>query len=117
MDARPDSYRQLSIVIPAFNEARGIRETLRGLIAAVPDAEIIVIDDASTDGTAEAVLEFPQVLLAQHPFNRGYGAGLKTGMSLARGEYVAWFDADNEHRSDDLKAMFDRIRNENLAAV
>src|SRR5688572_19725024 len=75
MDAtQPNPYANLSVVVPAFNEEKGIREALRSLLAAVPGAEIIVIDDASTDGTAEAVLEFPEVVLAQHPFNRGYGA-------------------------------------------
>lgn len=118
MDAKPPSaYSQLSVVIPAFNEAHGIQETLRTLIAALPGAEVIVVDDASTDGTAEAVLEFAEVVLVQHPFNRGYGAGLKTGMTVARRQYVAWFDADNEHRAEDLRAMLERIQSENLAAV
>lgn len=78
---------------------------------------MIVIDDGSSDRTAESVLEFASVILAQHPFNRGYGAALKTGMSLASREFVAWFDADNEHRVSDLRAMASVMCRGNVAAV
>src|SRR5512139_1778785 len=87
----------LSIVIPAFNEVGGIGPTLRDLTERLVDVEIIVVDDGSSDHTADVVLEFANVILAQHPFNRGYGAALKTGMALASRELVAWFDADHEH--------------------
>jgi glycosyltransferase involved in cell wall biosynthesis len=111
-------YTDLTIVIPAFNEAEGIKATLDGLTAMLQGAEIIVVDDASTDATSEIVLRyFPQVTLVQHIFNRGYGDSLKTGMSLAKNEYVAWFDADNEHRSDHLIEMYKKIRTLKLAAV
>jgi glycosyltransferase involved in cell wall biosynthesis len=108
---------KLSVVIPAFNEEGGIGPTLRDLADGVPGAEIIVIDDGSSDRTAEIVLEFPGVVLAQHPFNRGYGAALKTGMSLASRELVAWFDADHEHRVADLVAMTELIERDRPAIV
>lgn len=110
-------FSRISIVIPAFNEEHGIERTLRDLLEHAPGAEIIVIDDGSSDQTAQAVLRFPGIVLAQHPFNRGYGAALKTGMTLASREYVAWFDADNEHRVSDLKEMAAVICRGNLAAV
>jgi glycosyltransferase involved in cell wall biosynthesis len=110
-------FARLSIVIPAYNEEAGIRETLGGLLSAVPGAEIIVVDDGSSDGTAKVAAEHPGVTLAQHPFNRGYGAALKTGMSVATREFVAWFDADNEHRVADLIEMVRRIDSERVAAV
>lgn len=53
----------------------------------------------------------------RHTFNRGQGAALKTAMRHASREYVAWFDADNEHRTEDLRRCFERIRNEQLVAV
>jgi glycosyltransferase involved in cell wall biosynthesis len=108
---------RLSVVIPAFNEAEGITAALSDLCASFPDAEIIVVDDGSTDGTAEAAAAFSQVTVIQHPFNRGYGAALKAGMSVATREFVAWFDADNEHRASDLNAMLEIIIGRNVTAV
>jgi glycosyltransferase involved in cell wall biosynthesis len=108
---------RLSIVIPAFNEEKGIAPTLSELTARLSDAEIVVIDDGSSDQTAAVVAKFPQVTLVQHHFNRGYGAALKTGMTISTREFVAWFDADNEHRVDDLIAMAKRMTSEKVAAV
>ena len=106
-----------SIILPAFNEADGIVETLRSLREALPDCEIIVVDDGSTDGTADRVRTFPDVHLIRHRYNKGYGGALKTGMRAATRELLAWFDADNEHRVDELKTMLRMIEDENLAAV
>lgn len=111
------SGRNLSVVIPAYNEASGIGPTLTGLIENLPDAEIIVVDDGSDDSTNIAARRFGMVTLARHPFNRGYGAGLKTGMRIATRDYVAWFDADNEHRATDLKQMYGRIVAEGAGAI
>src|SRR3954471_2691872 len=86
------SATKLSIVIPAFNEELGIGDTLRDLQEALPEAEIIVIDDGSTDGTAEVVRQFPSVNLMTHGRNRGYGASLKTGARRCRRPYIAWYD-------------------------
>jgi glycosyltransferase involved in cell wall biosynthesis len=108
---------RLTVVIPAFNEQAGIAPTLSDLTACLPQAEIVVVDDGSTDGTADEVARFPRVILAQHPFNRGYGAALKTGMTVASREFIAWFDADNEHRLQDLVVMARRIATEPIAAI
>jgi glycosyltransferase involved in cell wall biosynthesis len=99
------SATKLSIVIPAFNEEMGIGETLRALLETVPEAEIIVVNDGSTDGTAAVVRQFPAVSLMNHPRNRGYGASLKTGVRRCRRTYVAWYDADGQHRPADLLAV------------
>jgi hypothetical protein len=56
-------------------------------------------------------------VLVRQPFNRGYGASLKTGMLRSGRELVAWFDADNEHRAEDLAAMVRRLEDQRLAAV
>jgi glycosyltransferase involved in cell wall biosynthesis len=107
----------LAIVIPAFNEEGGIAKVLAELTQVVPDAQIIVVDDGSSDNTAQEISRFPTVECIRHPFNRGYGASLRTGMLAATREYVAWFDADNEHRTSDLLAMYQLIREKRLAAV
>lgn len=113
----PDDGSDLSIVIPAYNEEHGIAVTLRGLIEGLPRSEIIVIDDGSSDATAQAALQFPSVTVLSHRVNRGYGGALKTGMRQATRPFVAWFDADNEHRVSDLSAMLRRCRDERLVAV
>ncbi len=110
-------YDDLSIVIPAYNEMDGIGPTLRQLLASMSKAEIIVVDDGSTDGTAGVVERHGEVRLIRHRFNRGYGGALKTGMSNAKRPLVAWFDADNEHRVEDLIAMIDAIRQQKVAAI
>ena len=95
----------LSIVIPAYNEAGGIVATLDSLRSALPDCEIIVVDDGSRDETATLVARYPDVRLIRHRYNKGYGGALKTGMRNATRDIVAWFDADNEHRVGHLKEM------------
>jgi glycosyltransferase involved in cell wall biosynthesis len=110
-------FKDVSVVIPAFNEVDGIGPTLEELSASLPGAEIIVVDDGSSDGTAGLVERHPNVTLIRHGFNRGYGAALKTGMANASRPLVAWFDADNEHRVSDLVSMIGSIRNGQLAAV
>src|SRR5437762_2045444 len=97
----PARRRSLSLVLPAYNEAAGIAaatEADDALAAFCPDYEILVVDDGSTDGTADAVeavtRQRPRVRLLRHPANRGYGAALRTGFTAARGERVAFTDAD-----------------------
>lgn len=111
------SFEDVSVVIPAFNEAGGIGPTLEQLSRSLPDAEIIVVDDGSSDGTAELVKRYTSVTLIKHDFNWGYGGALKTGMANAGRPLVAWFDADNEHRVSDLVSMIDSIRDGRFAAV
>jgi glycosyltransferase involved in cell wall biosynthesis len=110
-------FGSLSVIIPAFNESDGIVATVATLRKTVPGAEIIVVDDGSTDGTLQAALGFDDIVVLHHIFNRGYGASLKSGMEIASRDFIAWFDADNEHRAEDLVAMFHRISQTPLAAV
>ena len=108
---------KLSIVIPAYNEEEGIVETLKQLISSFPDSEIIVVDDGSTDSTVEYVTNFETVNLIKHEFNRGYGSAIKTGMQSATRDYIAWFDADNEHNAENLKNMVEILESKKLVAV
>ena len=106
---------ELSIVVPAFNEERGLAAVLTRVIAAGEDVrrqlaeiagvEIIVVDDGSTDGTAQVAEAIPSVRLVQHAVNRGYGAALKTGFASARGDYLAFLDADATNPPEVLPAL------------
>jgi glycosyltransferase involved in cell wall biosynthesis len=94
----------LSVVIPAYNEERGIQAVLRRVLATGPrlaadglDLELIVVDDGSRDRTAELVEAIPGARLIRHRTNGGYGAALKTGFAAARGEWIGFLDADGTY--------------------
>jgi glycosyltransferase involved in cell wall biosynthesis len=105
---------ELSIVIPAFNEADGIGAVLTRVSAVLGtsgiDHEILVVDDGSTDGTARAVQAalgtLPRVRLLQHEANRGYGAALKTGIRAAAADVVAITDADGTYPNERLPELY-----------
>jgi glycosyltransferase involved in cell wall biosynthesis len=95
----------LSVVIPALNEEDGIANIvervleIRGRLAeaGVADLELIVVDDGSRDKTAQIVASYPDVVLVQHPVNQGYGAAIKTGFRHAKGDLLAFLDADGTY--------------------
>jgi glycosyltransferase involved in cell wall biosynthesis len=94
----------ISIVIPAYNEETAIGSVIEGLKSIDISAEIIVVDDGSTDKTRDIVSR-AKVKVIRHPYNKGYGAALKTGIREATGRVICFFDADNQHRIEDLKEM------------
>ena len=103
----------LSVVIPALNEEHGIDEILERILAqrdnlaavGVRDLEVVVVDDGSKDRTADRVRAHPEVRLIQHPVNRGYGAALKTGLNAARGDLLAFLDADGTYPPESFPAL------------
>lgn len=95
----------LSVVIPALNEEGGIadiiervlgvKESLR--LAGVSELELIIVDDGSQDRTPEIVAGYPDVVLVRHAVNQGYGAAIKTGFRQAKGDMLAFLDADGTY--------------------
>ena len=103
--------KNLTIIIPAFNEEKGIAVTLQQLRAQYPEIHIIVVDDGSSDETANVASRFDQVKVISHHVNRGYGAALKTGMRNAETKYVLWYDADGQHQSEDIANIVLPVQN------
>ncbi len=100
MRERDVNYGELiSVVIPAYNRDRTIARAVAGVRAQTyPNLEIVVVDDASTDGTAERVagLGDPLVRLVRHERNRGAAAARNTGVEHARGAWIAFQDSDDD---------------------
>jgi glycosyltransferase involved in cell wall biosynthesis len=98
----------VSIVIPAYNEADVIGEVVAALNAAARWHEIIVIDDGSGDKTSERAVASGAVV-ARHPYNKGNGAAVKTGIRRATGEFVLIIDGDGQHPPEDAKRLVSRL--------
>lgn len=101
----------VSIVIPAFNEEKAIGPQIENLRKVMESNgwphEIIVVDDGSTDGTA-VTARGQGVRLVQFPYNRGYGAALKAGISVAQNEWVVITDADGTYPDAAIPPMLDK---------
>ena len=98
----------LSIVIPAKNEQEGLATFLPKLRQLYPEAEIIVVDDGSTDATVEVCRE-AGVKAISHPYSKGNGAAIKTGARAARGDYIVFMDGDGQHDPADIERLLNRM--------
>jgi glycosyltransferase involved in cell wall biosynthesis len=99
---------RVSIVIPAFNEESSIGALVTGLHTAGPWCEIIVVDDGSSDDTVtRAGAAGARVI--RHPYNKGNGAAVKTGIRHASGTFVLILDADGQHRPDDTRRLVAKL--------
>lgn len=100
-------YKKLTIIIPAKNESESLVNLLPALKKMVPDAEIIVVNDGSTDNTLQ-VCEEAGVKVINHPYSRGNGAAIKSGARAASGDVYIFMDADGQHRPEDIKSLLKR---------
>jgi len=98
----------VSIVIPAMNEAEAIGDVVTRLRAGAPWHEIIVVDDGSQDGTSDRA-QAAGARVIRHPYNKGNGAAVKTGIRAATGEFVLIVDADGQHPAEDAHRLVDRL--------
>ena len=87
---------KISVVLPAKNEAEGLRRTLPALRACLPEAEVIVVDDGSTDDTATVAGGLGARVLGS-PYSMGNGAAIKRGARAATGDVIVCMDADGQH--------------------
>ena len=98
----------LSVILPAKNEAEGLRRTLPALRAQLPNAEIIVVDDGSTDGTA-AVARAAGAAVLSSPYSMGNGAAIKRGARAAQGDILVFMDADGQHAAEHVAALLQKL--------
>ncbi len=113
---------QLSIIIPVFNERATVLDVLDRVEATAVDAEIILVDDGSTDGTREILharteASRGRIALLRHPVNRGKGAAVVTGAARATREYVIVQDADLEYDPADYVRLLAAAHDRGAAAV
>ena len=97
---------EVTILLPAYNEAGVIGETIRAIRALHPDCEILVVDDGSTDNTMREAME-AGANVWPHPYNMGNGAAIKSGLRCARGEWVLMMDADGQHKPEDIARLLE----------
>ena len=117
MAARVTQHPKYSIVIPAFNESARILATLQSVAACIRErgwrAEVIVVNDGSSDSTADIVQAFarnaPEVRLIENPGNRGKGYSVRAGMLQAVGEVVLFTDSDLSAPIEEAERLFDAI--------
>jgi len=102
------SPEQTSVVIPAFNEADDIADVVSGLRRSAAWHEILVVDDGSTDATSAAA-QAAGARVVRHPYNKGNGASVKSGIREATGEYVLIIDADGQHQPADATRLVSRL--------
>jgi glycosyltransferase involved in cell wall biosynthesis len=98
----------VSVVIPAFNEGAIIAQVVCALAAAGPWHEIIVVDDGSNDETAASATSVGAIVV-RHPYNKGNGAAVKSGIRRASGEYVLIIDGDGQHGPEDARRLVAKL--------
>jgi len=98
----------ISIILPARNEAESLEQLLPELRQTFPEEEIIVVNDGSTDNTVE-ICERNQVKVVSHVYSMGNGAAIKTGTRNAAGDILVFMDADGQHRPADIHRLLEKI--------
>jgi glycosyltransferase involved in cell wall biosynthesis len=99
---------RISVILPAKNESEGLRQTLPALRLCFPEAEIIVVDDGSTDATASVADELGATVLSS-PYSMGNGAAIKRGARAASGDILVFMDADGQHDPALVQQLLDKL--------
>ena len=100
--------KTLSVVLPAKNESLSVGGTVSAILALFPDAEVIVVNDGSTDETETVARQAGARVLTQ-PYSKGNGAAIKAGLRAASHDVVVCMDADGQHRPEDISALLQKL--------
>jgi len=104
---------ETSVIIPAYNEAKNIKDVLSNINSLYPSFEIVVVDDGSSDGTYQ-VAEDCGAVVVRHPYNIGNGAAVKTGIRKASGKYLVIMDGDGQHDPEDLPRLLEAAKEHDM---
>ena len=104
---------KLSILVPVYNEAPTVERTIKRVLdVRFPcEVEVVLVDDASTDGTAEIVdrLYDERLIKLRHPANRGKGAAIRTAVAAATGDFMIPLDADLEYQPEEIPTLLEPV--------
>ncbi len=98
----------LSIILPCFNEAASLKTLLPLLKQHYPKAEIILVDDGSTDNSAD-IGQQTGIVVVKHPYRMGNGASIKSGARAATSEILVFMDADGQHHPQDITLLLQQL--------
>jgi len=98
----------VTVVIPAKNEAENLKSLLPRLTKVMPKAEIIVVNDGSSDDTV-AICKQHNVNVVSHPYSMGNGASIKSGARVAKGDILVFMDGDGQHDPEDIPKLLEQI--------
>lgn len=100
--------QKISIILPSKNESAALGNLLSDLKRHAPGAEIIVVNDGSTDDTVD-ICNKHSVSVVSHPYSMGNGAAIKSGARSAKGEILVFMDADGQHRPEDVPRLLEKL--------
>ncbi len=103
---------KLSILMPVYNEAKTVQTVIKRVLdVSFPcQVEVVIVDDASTDGTAEIIDHVhDERLINPHPANRGKGAAIRTATAAATGDFMVPLDADLEYQPEEIPKLLEPV--------
>lgn len=103
----------ISIVLPVYNEKDVIERVIEEIQSLDLNAEIIAVDDGSSDGTSMILKRIPEIEIMSHPVNQGNGAAIKTGIRAAHGQIIVLMDGDGQHDPHDIPRLVSRVTIDN----